>query len=180
MALRRLVAPWSGDLLRHRPAGSIRSVLEDTYLGQVDGNRWSARGIRTYYFAHDRGVIEAEHARHVAADLPSGHTERLERDVFRVAVALERVLDLTDGRVVAGMGAAPINDWILSVPKTQAVGSYLLSQLPGLQGLIVPSVAFLDDHDRCNVVVFRDAIDPGTVFGEPVFVLRIILEATGA
>jgi RES domain-containing protein len=180
MALSRFVAPWSGQLLRHRPAGSGHSVVDDSYLGQVDDNRWSVRGIRAYYFAFDRGVVEAEHARHVGADLPSGHSERLERDVFRVPVALERVLDLTDPQVVDEMGADPINDWILNLPKTQAAGSYLLTQVPDLQGLVVPSVAFLDDHSRFNVVVFRDAIDPAVAFGAPTFVMSITLEATGA
>jgi RES domain-containing protein len=180
MRVRRFVAPWSGDLLRHRPKGSTRSVLDDSYLGQVDNNRWSVRGVRAYYFALDRGIIAAEHARHIEADLPAGHAERIEREVFRVPVSLARTLDLTDARVVAAMGADPINTWILDIPKTQAAGSYLLSQAPGLQGILVPSVAFLDDHARFNVVVYRDTIDPGGAFGAPVFVKDILLDAPGA
>jgi RES domain-containing protein len=180
MRVRRFVAPWSGDLLRHRPKGSTRSVLDDSYLGQVDNNRWSVRGVRAYYFALDRGIIAAEHARHIEADLPAGHAERIEREVFRVPVSLARTLDLTDARVVAAMGADPINTWILDIPKTQAAGSYLLSQAPGLQGILVPSVAFLDDHARFNVVVYRDTIDPGGAFGAPVFVMDILLDAPGA
>lgn len=180
MALGRLLGPWSGELLRHRPKQSTRSVLDDTYLGQAGDNRWSARGVRTYYFALDRGIVAAEHARHVAADLPVGHAERIERAVFRVPVALERVLDLTDPRVVRAMGARPINTWILDLARTQAAGSYLVSQVAGLQGLVVPSAAFLDDHARCNVVVFRDAIDPAAAFGVPTFVMDIVLDAPGA
>jgi RES domain-containing protein len=180
MPLADHIAPWAGDLLRHRPAASGRSVLDDTYLGQVDNNRWSARGVRAYYFARDRGIIAAEYARHLAADLPVGVTEHLAREVFRVAVSLERTIDLTNPAVVAAIGAAPINDWILDLRLTQAAGGYLQSQAPGLQGLIVPSVAFLDDHTRFNVVVFRDAIDPTRSFGAPVSVLQIELDATGA
>ena len=180
MPVRRFVAPWSGDLLRHRPKGSTRSVLDDSYLGQVDTNRWSVRGVRAYYFALDRGIIAAEHARHIEADLPAGKAERIEREVFRVPVSLERTLALTDPRVVAAIGADPINSWILDLAKTQAAASYLLSQVPGLQGIVVPSVAFLDDHARFNVVVYRDAIDPGRAFGAPVFVMGIVLDALGA
>lgn len=180
MPLRRFVAPWSGDLLRHRPKGSTRSVLDNSYLGQVGNNRWSAGGVRAYYFALDRGIIAAEHARHIEADLPAGHAHRIEREVFRVPVALERTLDLADPRVVAAMGADPINTWILDLAKTQVAGSYLLSQVPGLQGIVVPSVAFLDDHARLNVVVYRDAVDPGRAFGAPVFVMDIVLDASGA
>lgn len=180
MALGRFIAPWSGDLLRHRPRASTRSVIDDTFLGQVDDNRWSARGVRAYYFALDRGIVAAEHARHVASDLPVGHAERIERAVYRVPVALERTLDLTDPKVVAAMGAGPINDWMLDLAKTQAAGSFLLSQVTGLQGLVVPSVAFLDDHARFNVVVFREAIDLATAFGRPMFVMDLVLDATGA
>lgn len=179
MALGRFVAPWSGDLLRHRPKASTRSVLDDTYLGQADTNRWSTRGVRAYYFALDRGIVIAEHARHVAADLPVGHAERIERAVYSVPVTLERTLDLTNPKVVAAMGAGPINTWILDLAKTQAAGAYLLSQVSGLQGLVVPSVVFLDDHARCNVVVFRDAIDPVTAFGTPVHVMNVVLDASG-
>ncbi len=178
-ALRRLIAPWKGSPLRHRPAGSRRSVLDDSYLGQASANRWSAKGVRAWYFAADQGIVAAEHARHVAAELPEGRAVRLEREVFRVPVTLERALDLTDRRVVKAMGAAPVNDWILDLAATQAVGAYLRTQLPGLQGLIVPSVAFLDEHARHNVVVFRDAVDPARVFGRPELVLRITLEAAG-
>jgi|SRR5579862_1158415 len=180
MPLADLVASWSGDLLRHRPAGSSRSVLDDTYLGQADDNRWSARGVRAYYFARDRAVITAEYARHVGADLPGGHSEHLEREVFRVAVSLDRTLDLTDSDVVAAMGAGPINDWILDLHQTQAASAYILSQVPRVQGLIVPSVAFLDDPDRFNLVIFRDSVDPVAAFGASMFVMRIALDATGA
>ena len=108
MALVDLTVAWEGDLLRHRPARSTRSVLDDTYLGQVDDNRWSKRGVRAYYLASDRQVIVAEYGRHIAKDLPAGHTDRLERSVFRVSVKLDRVLLLTDLNVIAATGAGPI------------------------------------------------------------------------
>jgi len=85
----------------------------------------------------------------------------------------------TEPLVVAEMGADPVNSWILDIGKTQAAGSYLLSQAAGLQGIIVPSVAFLDDHARFNVVVFRDAIDPGRAFGSLVSVMEMVLSASG-
>lgn len=61
-----------------------------------------------------------------------------------------------------------------------SASAYLLSHVPRLQGLIVPSVAFLDDHARHNVVVFRDGIDRSTAFSVPAFVMDLVLEATGA
>lgn len=167
-------------MLRHRPRASTRSVLDDTYLGLADDNRWSARGIRAYYFSSDIGLVTAEHARHIALDLPGGNLERIERSVFRVPVVLERTLSLVDPSVVVAMGADPIETWILDVAKTQAAASYLRVQVPGLQGLIVPSVAFLDQTDRYNVVVYRDAVDPATVFGQPIHEADITIVSAGA
>lgn len=178
--LSSLAATWAGDLLRHRPTRSTRSVLDDSYLGQTDTNRWSGRDVRAYYFASDIGVVLAEHARHIAADVPLGHAERLERSVFSVAVSLERVLRLTDPAVVAAMGAAAIETWILDIVRTQAAATYLRTQLPDLQGLVVPSVAFLDDPARYNLVVFRDAIDPFEIFGTPIHVRDITIVSPGA
>lgn len=174
-----LVVPWSQQLLRHRPKGSRRSILDDAYLGIAADNRWSARGVRAWYFASDIGVITAEFARHIETDVPAGRSAHLERSIFRVSVTLERVLDLRDPAVVAAMGAAPINAWILDLGATQAAAGYLLAQVPGLQGLVVPSVAFLDRPDRFNVVVYRDAVDPAMVFGPPVFDFDITLAADG-
>ena len=175
-----LARPWSGELLRHRPRASTRSVLDDTYLGMAGDNRWSALGLLAYYFALDVGVLVAEHARHIEADLPGTHGDRLERSVFRVPVELEVVLDLTDPAVVGAMGAGAINAWILDLRATQAAASHLLSQVRGLQGLIVPSVAFLDQHARFNIVVYRDTIDVATAFGSPIHELDIVLAASGA
>lgn len=180
MAIADSTIPWSGALFRHRPAASSRSVLDDTYLGQVSANRWSGFGIRAYYFASDRRVVLAEHARHIQRDLPAGRTDKIERAVFRVPVKLATVLDLTDPAVVAAIGSKPIASWILDVSTTQAVSRYLQQAVPGLQGLVVPSVALLDQPDCFNVVVFRDAIDPAACFGSPVHVESIVLTATGA
>jgi hypothetical protein len=78
------------------------------------------------------------------------------------------------------MGAAPLNEWILDTGATQAAASYLIAHVRGLQGLIVPSVAFLDRPDRFNLVVYRDAIDLESAFGTPTFEMDIVLTADGA
>jgi RES domain-containing protein len=180
MRLASLARPWKGDGLRHRPKTSNRSVVDDEHLGQAGNNRWSELGVRAYYFASDVGLVTAEHARHIAIDVPAGHVERLERSVFRVPISLDRILDLTDPAVVAAMGADPINAWALDLRRTQAAAAYLRSQVATLQGLLVPSVAFLDQHERHNIVVYRDAIVRSVALGEPVWELDIVLDAVGA
>jgi RES domain-containing protein len=178
-ALAGRLRPWSGDMLRHRPASSTRSVLDDEYLGQTPDNRWSQLGTRAYYFATDIGGVVAEYGRHIAIELRERQSERLERAVFRLPITLERILDLTDPATIEAMGAKPIEEWILSLSATQTAASYLLGQLPDLQGLRVPSVALLDHPERANLVVYRDRIDMAISFGEPVHVGDVVLEATG-
>ncbi|HVA86350.1 MAG TPA: RES family NAD+ phosphorylase [Candidatus Saccharimonadales bacterium] len=171
------VRPWSGEMLRHRPASSTRSVLDEEYLGQAQDNRWSRLGTRAYYFTTDIGAVVAEYGRHIAIELPEGRSERLARAVFRVPVTLARILDLTDPATIEAMGAKPIEEWILSPSATQAAAAYLLEQVPDLQGIRVPSVALLDHPDRANLVVYRDRIDLAMSFGEPVHLRDVVLEA---
>ncbi len=177
--LRDLVRPWSGRLYRHVAAGRRRSVLDDTYLGVARDNRWNEAGTPAWYFASDLAATVAEYARHIATELPDGVPERLAREVYRVPVTLACTLDLTDPVVVEATGAPPIADWILDPATTRATATFLLAQMPALQALLVPSVAFLDRRQRPNVVVFRDRLDPGSAFGKPVHVRDIVIEAAG-
>jgi hypothetical protein len=171
--------PWSDTALRHRPSSSSRSILDDEYLGQQHDNRGSGVGVRAWSFASDIGLVVGEYGRHVEVDLPDGQSERLARSVYKVPIAMDRVLYLTDPATVAAMGAQPINSWLWNLRATQSAARYLLEQVPDLQGLVVPSVAFLDRPDRPNIVVYRDRVDPAAVFGTPAFVRDIVLAGRG-
>lgn len=176
--LQQLVRPWAGTGIRHVAAGRSRPVLDDTYLGVAANNRWNHAGIPAYYFAPDLAVVTAEFARHVAADPYPGAVLLLERDIWEVGIHLQHTLDLRDPAVVGAMGAPPIRTWIFDGSRTRAASEHLRAQTDA-QGLIVPSVAFLDDPDRCNVVVFRDRVDPSAVFGVPRWAGRITLDTRG-
>jgi len=102
----------------------------------------------------------------------------LERDVWSVEIRLDHTLDLRDPVVIEAMGAPPLRRWILDAGKTRAAAEHLRAQT-GVQGLIVPSVAFLDDPDRPNVIVFRDRVDPAVAFGLPHRSGRITLDTRG-
>lgn len=62
---------------------------------------------------------------------------------------------------------------------TQKAASYLRPTIPDLEGLIVPSVAFLDHPKRSNVVIYRDRIDLASTFGKPAFVRTLALDGNG-
>lgn len=153
-------------------------MLDDTYLGVAADNRWNHIGVPAYYFAHDLGVVTAEFARHVAADPYPGVALLLERDAWEVDLRLQRTLDLRDPAVVTAMGAPPLRTWILDGVRTRAASEHLRTQTDA-QALIVPSVAFLDDPDRCNVIVYRDRVDLAVVFGSPRWAGHITLKTRG-
>ncbi len=179
MLLRELTRPWTGPVLRHIAAGSPRSILDDTWIGHAPTNRWNEAGTPTYYFAVDVGVTIAEYARHLAGELPDGVSERLARSLWKVNANLESVLDLTEPAIVAAAGAGPINDWILDLDVTRKTATYLRAQVERLQALLVPSVAFLDQPARFNLVVYRDRIDLSAVFDRPEYIRDFVLEGVG-
>ena len=175
MRLDQVVAQWSGTGIRHVAAGRSRSVLDDTYLGVSADNRWNRAGVKAFYFAPDLGVVTAEFARHAAADPYFGAPLLLERNVWSVDIRLDQALDLRDPLVIEAMGAPPLRTWILDPVKTRAASEHLRAQT-GVQGLLVPSVAFLDEADRPNVIVFRDRVDAAVAFGPPHRLGRITLD----
>ncbi len=87
-------------------------------------------------------------------------------------------VDFRDPATSASIGLSKIDDWIADVDRTQATARYV-RQHTDLQALLVPSMGFLDDPTRWNVVVFLDRVDPLATFGTPVFVRRIVLDAVG-
>ncbi|MBA2557492.1 MAG: RES family NAD+ phosphorylase [Chloroflexi bacterium] len=178
MGLDGLMRLWSGSGLRHIPAHSSRSVLDETYAGVARLNRWNEAGTPTFYFACDIGVVIAEYARHIAGELPEGEAERQVRDVWKVAITIERMIDLTDPATSAALSLPPIGEWIGDVARTQATSRFL-RQHADVQGLRVPSVAFPDKHGKWNAVIYLDRVDARTAFGEPRFVRQFALEAVG-
>ena len=178
MALDSLLHHWRGVALRHIPSGSSRGVLDDTYAGFSKLNRWNEAGTPTFYFACDIAVVLAEYGRHIDEELPGGEPERLSRAVWKVPIALDRVIDLRDPAAVDAIGLPPLNDWIGDRDRTQATVRFLRHHVD-VQGLLVPSMGFLDDHRKWNVVVYLDRIDPRVTFSTPEFVRHMVLEAIG-
>lgn len=178
MSLEVLLRPWLGVGLRHIPAGSTRSVLDARYAGVSPNNRWNEAGAPTFYFGSDVAVVVAEFARHINMELPGGAPERQVRRIYRVPIKLDRVIDLAEPRATEILGIDPTRGWIGDVPTTQATVRFLRHHLD-VQGLIVPSVPFLDMPGKWNVIIFLDRIDARTAFGSPEFVRRLVLEAIG-
>jgi RES domain-containing protein len=178
MALDALLRPWTGIGLRHLPAGASHGVLDATHAGRSRRNRWNEAGTPTFYFASDLGVVVTEFGRHIQAELPAGEPERQARDVWRVLISLSRTLDFRDPATSAAIGLSKIEAWIGDIDRTQATARFV-RQHADVEGLLVPSMGFLDDLSRWNVVVYLDRVDPRATFGPPVFLRRIVLDAGG-
>jgi len=178
MALDSLLRAWSGIGLRHIPSGSSRGILDATHAARSRRNRWNEPGTPTFYFASDIGVVISEFGRHIQAELPGGQQERQARDVWTIPVSLARLIDFRDPSASASIGLLKIDTWIGDVDRTQATTRYV-RQHSDVQGLLVPSMGFLDVPTRWNVVVYLDRIDPQVAFGAPVFLRRIVLDAVG-
>jgi RES domain-containing protein len=178
MALDSLLRAWTGIGLRHIPAGASRGILDDTHAARSRRNRWNEAGTPTFYFASDIAVVVAEFGRHIHAELPDGEPERQARDVWKVPISLGRLIDFRDAATSALIGLPKIGEWIGDIDRTQATARFVRQHVE-VQGLLVPSMGFLDDPARWNVVVYLDRIDPQATFGTPVFVRRIVLDAVG-
>ena len=178
MALDSLLRAWTGIGLRHIPAGVSRGILDATHAARSQHNRWNEAGTPTFYFASDIAVVVAEFGRHIQAELPGGQPERQARDVWKVPISLDRLIDFRDPTASASIGLSKIDAWIGEIDRTQATARYV-RQHADVQGLLVPSMGFLDGTARWNVVVYLDRIDPRATFGTPVFLRRIVLDAVG-
>jgi RES domain-containing protein len=149
-----LVRPWAGTAYRHIPAGSRWDVRDLRFAGRRGDGRWHGQGQPTLYLASDQRVAIAEFARHLTVDR-DGRVRAARRTVFSMHVALERTIDL---REPAALGLLARDDapacW-LEPRICRAVASFLRDAL-GVEGLVVPSVAYLDEPARYNVVCFLE------------------------
>ena len=117
-------------------------------LTSTEANRWSGDGEPTIYLAGDPGVALAELGRHWGE-------QQAEAAIWSVTLSLEAAADLRDPTVRSILGVPDEPTWILDMERCHALASGLRSD--GMHdGLIVPSVAFLDDPSRWNAVVFVD------------------------
>jgi RES domain-containing protein len=156
-----LLRPWTGTAIRHIPAGSRFDVLDTRFAGLATDNRWNAAGEPTFYLAGDLGVALAEYARHLREDVGGGPAAVQERAVDEIDVSLSAVLDLRDPQVRSAIGLRGGARRFLDRNVARATASFL-RHTTAAEGLLVPSVAFLDDVSRWNLVLFLEKL-PGNL-----------------
>jgi hypothetical protein len=134
------------------------------------------------YLAGDQGVAIAEFARHVAPRPAAVYQPLRRRFIFEIHVHFTSVLDLREAAVCAEYGVGPDPIWIRDIDATRHIATELRTHAE-TQAVIVPSIAFLDDVRRWNMVVFADTLSswpapfviPNRIVGEidPAVLFRV-------
>lgn len=152
----RHLMPWTGTAFRHIPANGGRDILDFDLAGRAVDNRWNLQGEPTLYLAGEPGVVIAEWGRNFghrrAADVgPSAST----RAVYRLTLRMRHVIDLRDPLVLGILNVSGAPECFLDRRTARAV-AFVLRTTTDAQAVLVPSIAFLDDLTRWNLVVFLE------------------------
>jgi RES domain-containing protein len=154
------VRPWGGVGVRHIPARSPFDALDTRFAGRIGDNRWNHAGEPTFYVASDKSGALAEFARHFQERQdPALGRLAVERAVFRLEVHLQAVLDLREPAVRTALGLHGGSRRFLDSQVARATASFI-RRTTSAEALLVPSVAFLDDPARWNLVLFLEKLPP--------------------
>lgn len=158
MAFEAHLAAWSGSALRHIPAGRHYHILDFRAARRGQENRWNEPGEPTLYLAGDEGVLVGEWGRHLNVDRsPSVGRKSAERSVYRLTLTLDQVLDLRHTAIRQALDLTDPPYVFLDVAIARATAHFIRTASPA-QAMLVPSVVFLDDPTRYNLVVFLDKV----------------------
>ena len=149
--LEDLVQPFGGRVHCHAPAD--RPFSHAALCRPDDGrDRWGGPGLRTVDLAGDPAVALAEYARRREPGAPGDS-----RCIWTFRLGAVTVLDLRRTAVTDSLrlepGARLFLDRHVSRATSQAIRATGLCQ-----GLLVPSMAFLDRPERFNVVLFGEIL----------------------
>ena len=150
--LEALVRPFGGRVHCHSPADRPFSYAA---LARTDDgrDRWGGPGLRSVYLASDPAVAIAEYARHRD---PAAPADRRRICAFRLGAV--RLLDVRDDEAAQVLGVPLGPTAFLDRERARRIGRAI--RAAGLcQGLIVPSMAFLERPERFNIVLFVEQLD---------------------
>lgn len=162
--LERALMPWTGVAYRHISSRANRDVLDFRFVGRNADNRWNTAAEPSLYLAGDPGVVIAEWGRNFGYRRSEDVSETsVERSVFRLTLRLNAVLDLRDPSVAIALGANDAPACFTDRATAQTTAAFVRATTSA-NAIFVPSIAFLDDFTRWNLVIFLDTLptDAGT------------------
>ncbi len=159
MSLNDRASSWTGEAYRHIPV-TAKDVLDFRWAAASNENRWNAAGEPTLYLAGDIGIAVAEWGRHYDERRnPTVKAGAVERSVYRLELALERIVDLRNKEVWDDLKLDNPPYCFLDKSLARLIAQrYRKTTL--VQGLVVPSVAALDDLERWCLVLFLEKMQP--------------------
>jgi RES domain-containing protein len=152
-----LLTPWIGSAFRHINAARGGDVLDFSHAGLYGKNRWNRPGEPTLYLAGDIGVAIAEWGRRFPASFTGTALQPVVRDVFQLHIRLGSVLDLRSQESMSAVGHPEAPEIFRDVNIARAV-AHRVRTTTSAQAMLVPSIAFLDDLTRWNLVVFLEKV----------------------
>lgn len=156
-----LVTSWIGGGYRHINAESNRDILDFSYAGQFPDNRWNAPGQPALYFAGDIGVAIAEWGRRFPVSFDTDALKPATRDVYRLQFRFDAVLDLRNPEIIRQLHIPDAPTAFRDKLMTRSLATQIRHSTRA-QAMLVPSIAFLDDLTRWNLVVFLDKMPEPT------------------
>jgi len=149
--LEDFVEPFGGRVYCHAPSSVPFEVRR---LARPDDgrDRWGAPGERTIYLAGDPAVALAEYARNREPGAPAEETR-----IVRLRLRAVSVLDLRRSSVAVAAGVPPAARHVGDREVARRVSRQVRTGVQ-CEGLLVPSMAFLDRTDRFNVVLFVERL----------------------
>ena len=142
---------WSGEVFRH--------ILNDYHplTENTTGARWNPPGVAALYTSLTRDTVLAEGNFILRLNNPALECDRW---VYRLAVKLSSVLDLSDMEILKQMGITELDLKADDHEKCSRVGG--AAAILGHDGLLVPSAR----DSGINLVVFPTNRDEGYVLEE--------------
>jgi RES domain-containing protein len=158
VAVADFIAPWQGAAYRHIPAHSPYGILDFRYAGRSPDNRWNRAGQPTLYLAGDYGVVLAEHGRHFDHERAARDPGYLQlRELYRLDVTVDALVDLRNLDLCRLLSLRDPPACFLDKALARAIADYL-RQSTRAQGLLMPSVVFLDDPSRWSCILFLEKL----------------------
>lgn len=163
MALADLAEPWSGRVYRHIaravPPAPSPNILDVRYAGRGRTNRWNDAGEPTLYLARDAALCALEFFRHIDEDRDPGLIpDVIERDVYWLDVVVPRVLDVQRPELLDALSLNDAPTCFLNLQVARSTARRIRYEGDAVQGILVPSVACLDQPKRGSLVFFLERL----------------------
>lgn len=164
MAIEQHLRPWSGIAYRHVSANRTYDPLDFRLAGLGKLNRWNRPGEPTLYLAGDEGVLITEWGRHFSINRPAELAVNAEeRIVLRFGVSLDAVIDLRHPDVLKELSLDDAPNCFLDRDLARATARFVRTVTPA-QGILVPSITFLDQPNRWSLVLFLEKLQESERF----------------